>query len=138
MIKIEADGSAKQLYVSTQNISGKYFVGGAIGANIINTNGYNQNMITEPGQSGSTDTATDSSAGNTTKLCYVTLQSTNLWGNANAPTAQYDFNVVNDSDQEMTNWYLKMHFKKGAVTGEQFNNVSVTKMTDHANETVIL
>lgn len=130
----KADGSAKQLYVSTQNISGKYFVGGVIGANIINTNGYNQNMITEPGQSGSTDTATDSSAGNTTKLCYVTLQRTNLWGNANAPTAQYDFNVVNDSDQEMTNWYLKMHFKKGAVTGEQFNNVSVTK-DDESSET---
>lgn len=130
----KADGSAKQLYVSTQNISGKYFVGGVIGANIINTNGYNQNMITEPGQSGSSDTATDSSAGNTTKLCYVTLQRTNLWGNANAPTAQYDFNVVNNSDQEMTNWYLKIHFKKGAVTGEQFNNVSVTK-DDESSET---
>ena len=123
----DTNGTAKKLYVSTQNISGKYFVGGVIGANIINTNGYSQNMVTEPGQSGSSDTATDSSAGNTTKLCYVTLQRTTVWGDATAPNAQYDFNVVNNSDQEMKNWYLKIHLIKGAVTGEQFNNVSVTK-----------
>ena len=134
-----ADGSAKKLHVSTQNISGKYFVGGVIGANIINTNGYSQNMVTEPGQSGSSDTATDSSAGNTTKLCYVTLQRTTVWGDATAPNAQYDFNVVNNSDQEMKNWYLKIHLKKGAVTGEQFNNVSVTKDDESsATETIYI
>lgn len=109
----KADGSAKQLYVSTQNISGKYFVGGVIGANIINTNGYNQNMITEPGQSGSTDVATDSSAGQTSKLCYVTLNRSGIWGSADEPTAQYEYIIHNDSDKPITNWRLVFHVAKG-------------------------
>ena len=109
----KADGSAKQLYVSTQNISGKYFVGGVIGANIINTNGYNQNMITEPGQSGSSDTATDSSAGQTSKLCYVTLNRSSIWGSADEPTAQYEYIIHNDSDKPITNWRLVFHVAKG-------------------------
>lgn len=109
----KADGSAKQLYVSTQNISGKYFVGGVIGANIINTNGYNQNMITEAGQSGSTDTATDSSAGQTSKLCYVTLNRSGIWGSADEPTAQYEYIIHNDSDKPITNWRLVFHVAKG-------------------------
>lgn len=109
----KADGSAKQLYVSTQNISGKYFVGGVIGANIINTNGYNQNMITESGQSGSSDTATDSSAGQTSKLCYVTLNRSRIWGSADEPTAQYEYIIHNDSDKPITNWRLVFHVAKG-------------------------
>lgn len=109
----KADGSAKQLYVSTQNISGKYFVGGVIGANIINTNGYNQNMITEPGQSGSSDVATDSSAGQTSKLCYVTLNRSGIWGSADEPTAQYEYIIHNDSDKPITNWRLVFHVAKG-------------------------
>ena len=109
----KADGSAKQLYVSTQNISGKYFVGGVIGANIINTNGYSQNMITESGQSGSSDTATDSSAGQTSKLCYVTLDRSHIWGSADAPTVQYAYTIHNDSDKPITNWRLVFHVAKG-------------------------
>lgn len=109
----KADGSAKKLYVSTQNISGKYFVGGVIGANIINTNGYNQNMITEAGQSGSTDVATDSSAGQTSKLCYVTLDRSGIWGSADAPAAQYAYTIHNDSDKPITDWRLVFHVAKG-------------------------
>lgn len=108
-----ADGSAKELYVSTQDISGKYFVGGVIGANIINTNGYNQNMITEPGQSGSSDVATDSSAGQTSKLCYVTLNRSGIWGSADEPTVQYEYIIHNDSDKPITNWRLVFHVAKG-------------------------
>ena len=109
----DTNGTAKKLYVSTQNISGKYFVGGVIGANIINTNGYNQNMVTEPGQSGSSDTATDSSAGQTSKLCYVTLDRSNIWGSADAPTVQYAYTIHNDSDKPITNWRLVFHVAKG-------------------------
>lgn len=109
----KADGSAKQLYVSAQNISGKYFVGGVIGANIINTNGYSQNMITESGQSGSSDVATDSSAGQTSKLCYVTLNRSSIWGSADEPTAQYEYIIHNDSDKPITNWRLVFHVAKG-------------------------
>ena len=115
----KADGSAKQLYVSTQNISGKYFVGGVIGANIINTNGYNQNMITEPGQSGSTDTATDSSAGNTTKLCYLDLSVETIWGSADSPTVKYNIQAVNDSDKEISDWYVKIHVKQNVLIDKQ-------------------
>lgn len=115
----KADGSAKQLYVSTQNISGKYFVGGVIGANIINTNGYNQNMITEPGQSGSTDVATDSSAGNTTKLCYLDLSVETIWGSADSPTVKYNIQAVNDSDKEISDWYVKIHVKKNVLIDKQ-------------------
>lgn len=107
------DGTAKKLYVNTQNISGKYFVGGVIGANIINTNGYNQNMITEAGQSESTDVATDSSAGQTSKLCYVTLERSNIWGSADQPTAQYAYTIHNDSDKPITDWRLVFHVAKG-------------------------
>lgn len=135
----KADGSAKQLYVSTQNISGKYFVGGVIGANIINTNGYNQNMITEAGQSGSSDTATDSSAGNTTKLCYVTFQRTDVWGSADSPMAEYKLNVINKSDKKMTNWYIKIHLKKGAVISENLWGVEATKDDEtSATETIYI
>ena len=115
----KADGSAKQLYVSTQNISGKYFVGGVIGANIINTNGYNQNMITEPGQSGSSDTATDSSAGNTTKLCYLDLSVETIWGSADSPTVKYNIQAVNDSDKEISDWYVKIHVKQNVLIDKQ-------------------
>lgn len=115
----KADGSAKQLYVSTQNISGKYFVGGVIGANIINTNGYNQNMITEPGQSGSTDTATDSSAGNTTKLCYLDLSVETIWGSADSPTVKYNIQAVNDSDKEISDWYVKIHVQQNVLIDKQ-------------------
>ncbi len=107
----KADGSAKQLYVSTQNISGKYFVGGVIGANIINTNGYSQNMVTEPGQSGSSDMATDSSAGNTTKLCYVTLNEYKHF--SDGKSGQFYFTVHNESDNPITSWYIVMHVPKG-------------------------
>lgn len=107
----KADGSAKQLYVSTQDISGKYFVGGVIGANIINTNGYNQNMITEAGQSGSSDVATDSSAGNTTKLCYVTLNEYTHF--SDGKSGEFYFTVHNESDNPITSWYIVMHVPKG-------------------------
>lgn len=113
------EGSAKRLYAGTQNISGKYFVGGVIGANIINTNGYNQNMITEPGQSGSTDTATDSSAGNTTKLCYLDLSVETIWGSADSPTVKYNIQAVNDSDKEISDWYVKIHVKKNVLIDKQ-------------------
>ena len=113
------DGSTKKLYVSTQNISGKYFVGGVIGANIINTNGYNQNMITEPGQSGSSDMATDSSAGNTTKLCYLDLSVETIWGSADSPTVKYNIQAVNDSDKEISDWYVKIHVKQNVLIDKQ-------------------
>ena len=100
----KADGSAKKLHVSTQNISGKYFVGGVIGANIINTNGYSQNMVTEPGQSGSSDTATDSSAGQTTDKCYVTLERTNQ--SENEPCVWLNYTIHNDSENRITDWKL--------------------------------
>lgn len=100
----KADGSAKQLYVSTQNISGKYFVGGVIGANIINTNGYNQNMITEPGQSGSTDVATDSSAGQTTDKCYVTFERVDQA--EDQPFVWLDYTIHNESENRITDWKL--------------------------------
>lgn len=116
----KADGSAKQLYVSTQNISGKYFVGGVIGANIINTNGYNQNMITEPGQSGSTDTATDSSAGQTSKLCYVKLARTNMGYNNGKVYMDYTYTIINDSDKPLYNWSLKFHFAKGTIVTNNY------------------
>ncbi len=115
----KADGSAKKLHVSTQNISGKYFVGGVIGANIINTNGYSQNMVTEPGQSGSSDTATDSSAGNTTKLCYLDLSVETIWGSADSPTVKYNIQAVNDSDKEISDWYIKLHVKQNVLIDKQ-------------------
>ena len=135
----KADGSAKQLYVSTQNISGKYFVGGVIGANIINTNGYSQNMITESGQSGSSDTATDSSAGNTTALCYATLDRTNVykpWGEQTYVWANYNFNVINNSSAKMENWYVKFHVRKASIVEANLYGLKVIRQYDEGNETI--
>lgn len=124
----KADGSAKELYVSTQDISGKYFVGGVIGANIINTNGYNQNVQVEQGQGSSSNVATDSSAGNTTKLCYVTLAVRAYY--YNQPGAQYSFVIHNDSTQSITDWHIVFHFAKNA-------NVQQHPYDMDANKTVI-
>ena len=134
-----ADGSSKQLYVSTQDISGKYFVGGVIGANIINTNGYNQNMITEPGQSGSSDVATDSSAGQTSKLCYVKLLERTSYGYYNGKVyAQYTYAIYNDSDNDLYNWSMKLHLAKGADAN--LNNAdggSTTVREENEKETIV-
>lgn len=134
----KADGSAKKLHVSTQNISGKYFVGGVIGANIINTNGYSQNMVTEPGQSGSSDTATDSSAGNTTKLCYVTLQRETVGYYDGKVRAQYTYVIHNESDNLLYNWSMKLHLGKGA-DADLYNadGGSTTLREETEKETVI-
>ena len=69
--------------------------------------GITRTWITEPGQSGSTDTATDSSAGNTTKLCYLDLSVETIWGSADSPTVKYNIQAVNDSDKEISDWYVK-------------------------------
>lgn len=134
----KADGSAKQLYVSTQNISGKYFVGGVIGANIINTNGYNQNMITEPGQSGSTDVATDSSAGNTTKLCYLDLSVVTIWGSADSLNVKYNIQAVNDSDKEISDWYVKMHVKKNVLIDKQLWGWQLVEEIENSEKSEII
>ena len=104
------DGSAKKLYVSTQNISGKYFVGGVIGANIINANGYTGNKTTEAGENNSSNVATDSSAGYTTSLCYVTLTQTS---GVYTPSTDYSFKIHNESSKQMDNWYLVFYLPKG-------------------------
>ncbi|MEI3186307.1 MAG: type II secretion system protein [Lachnospiraceae bacterium] len=109
----KADGSAKQLYVSTQNISGKYFVGGVIGANIINTNGYNQNVQVEQGQGDSSNLADGTSAGNTSKLCYVTL--TEYTHFSDGKSGQFYFTVHNDSDKKIDSWYIVMHVPNGTT-----------------------
>lgn len=109
----KADGSAKQLYVSTQNISGKYFVGGVIGANIINTNGYNQNVQVEQGQGDSSNVADGTSAGNTSKLCYVTL--TEYTHFSDGKSGQFYFTVHNDSDKKIYSWYIVMHVPNGTT-----------------------
>lgn len=109
----KADGSAKQLYVSTQNISGKYFVGGVIGANIINTNGYNQNVQVEQGQGDSSNVADGTSAGNTSKLCYVTL--TEYTHFSDGKSGQFYFTVHNDSDKKIDSWYIVMHVPNGTT-----------------------
>lgn len=120
-----ADGTAKNLYVSTQNISGKYFVGGVIGANIINTNGYNQNVQVEQGQGSSSNVATDSSAGNTTELCYVTLAIRSYY--YNQPGALYSFVIHNDSAQSITDWHIVFHFGKNANVQQQPQNMDTNK-----------
>lgn len=104
------DGSAKKLYVNTQNISGKYFVGGVIGANIINTNGYTGNKTIEAGENNSSNVATDSSAGYTTSLCYVTLTQTS---GVYTPSTDYSFKIHNESSKQMDNWYLVFYLPKG-------------------------
>ena len=109
-----ADGTAKNITSSVNEISGKYFVGGSIGGNIINTNGYAGNMQTEPGTTGSTDVATDSSAGQTTDKCYVELKSDRVWGSADTPTRQYSYTIYNNSEEKITNWKLVFHVAKGA------------------------
>lgn len=109
----KADGSAKQLYISTQNISGKYFVGGVIGANIINTNGYNQNVQVEQGQGDSSNVADGTSAGNTSKLCYVTL--TEYTHFSDGKSGQFYFTVHNDSDKKIDSWYIVMHVPNGTT-----------------------
>lgn len=109
----KADGSAKQLYVSTQNISGRYFVGGVIGANIINTNGYNQNVQVEQGQGDSSNVADGTSAGNTSKLCYVTL--TEYTHFSDGKSGQFYFTVHNDSDKKIDSWYIVMHVPNGTT-----------------------
>lgn len=109
----KADGIAKQLYVSTQNISGKYFVGGVIGANIINTNGYNQNVQVEQGQGDSSNVADGTSAGNTSKLCYVTL--TEYTHFSDGKSGQFYFTVHNDSDKKIDSWYIVMHVPNGTT-----------------------
>ena len=122
-----ATGSAELSGTDDTNTNGRNdnyvigcsYVGGVIGANIINTNGYNQNMITEPGQSGSTDTATDSSAGNTTKLCYLDLSVETIWGSADSPTVKYNIQAVNDSDKEISDWYVKIHVQQNVLIDKQ-------------------
>lgn len=104
------DGSAKKLYVSTQNISGKYFVGGVIGANIINANGYTGNKTTEVGGDGSSNAADGTSAGNTTKKCYATLEQ-DAYTYAQ-PQAWFNIYIHNESDAAITDWTLILHVGK--------------------------
>ena len=104
------DGSAKKLYVNTQNISGKYFVGGVIGANIINTNGYTGNKTTEVGGDGSSNAADGTSAGNTTKKCYATLEQ-DAYTYAQ-PQAWFNIYIHNESDAAITDWTLILHVGK--------------------------
>lgn len=119
----KADGSAKQLYVSTQDISGKYFVGGVIGANIINTNGYNQNMVTEPGQSGSSDVATDSSAGQTTDKCYVTFERVDQA--EDQPFVWLDYTIHNESENRITDWKLVFNIQNDfEITDGPYNSTA--------------
>lgn len=135
----DTNGTAKKLHVSTQNISGKYFVGGVIGANIINTNGYSQNMVTEPGQSGSSDTATDSSAGQTTALCYATLARKNVykpWGEQTHVWADYDFDVINNCSAQMKNWHVKFHVRKASIVESHLYGLKVIDIYDEGNETI--
>lgn len=106
------DGSAKKLYVSTQNISGKYFVGGVIGANIINTNGYSGNKTIEAGENGdSSNVADGTSAGNTTDLCRVELTMDSPY--QNQPKMFINFKIVNDSQNSMKNWRLVLNVGEG-------------------------
>ncbi len=133
------DGSVKKLYVSTQNISGKYFVGGVIGANIINTNGYTGNKTIEAGENNSSNVATDSSAGNTTDLCYLKLLTRTSAGYYNGKVhAHYTYAIYNKSGKDLYSWYIKMHLPKG-TTGEiysaDFNSKS--RFVDEDNETIL-
>lgn len=130
-----ADGTAKKLYVSTQNISGKYFVGGVIGANIINTNGYNQNVQVEQGQGSSSNVATDSSAGQTSKLCYVKLNRTKIAYYGGKVWGDYTYTVYNDSDNSLYNWSVKLHVGKG-TRGSIYGSGDIN-FEDNDKETVI-
>ena len=130
-----ADGTAKNLYVSTQNISGKYFVGGVIGANIINTNGYNQNVQVEQGQGSSSNVATDSSAGQTSKLCYVKLNRTKIAYYGGKVWGDYTYTVYNDSDNSLYNWSVKLHVGKG-TRGSIYGSGDIN-FEDNDKETVI-
>ena len=105
------DGSVKKLYVSTQNISGRYFVGGVIGANIINTNGYSGNKTTEAGENNSSNVADGTSAGNTTDLCRVELTMDSPY--QNQPKMFINFKIVNDSQNSMKNWRLVLNVGEG-------------------------
>ena len=130
-----ADGTAKKLHVSTQNISGKYFVGGVIGANIINTNGYNQNVQVEQGQGSSSNVATDSSAGQTSKLCYVKLNRTKIAYYGGKVWGDYTYTVYNDSDNSLYNWSVKLHVGKG-TRGSIYGSGDIN-FEDNDKETVI-
>ncbi len=130
-----ADGTAKKLHVSTQNISGKYFVGGVIGANIINTNGYNQNVQVEQGQGSSSNVATDSSAGQTSKLCYVKLNRTKIAYYGGKVWGDYTYTVYNDSDNSLYNWSVKLHVGKG-TRGSIYGSGNIN-YEDNDKETVI-
>lgn len=130
-----ADGTAKKLHVSTQYISGKYFVGGVIGANIINTNGYNQNVQVEQGQGSSSNVATDSSAGQTSKLCYVKLNRTKIAYYGGKVWGDYTYTVYNDSDNSLYNWSVKLHVGKG-TRGSIYGSGDIN-FEDNDKETVI-
>lgn len=130
------DGSAKKLYVSTQNISGKYFVGGVIGANIINTNGYSGNKTTEVGESDGKNYADGTSAGQTTSKCYVELKKVTLWGSPSSPQAEYTFTIYNKGELNMKNWHLRFHTRKGAIFSTYFWGLDVNEIPSDT-ETII-
>ncbi len=107
------DGTSRTLSAAPQEVTGKYYVGGSIGGNIINTNGYAQNMVSEAGSGGSSDIATDSSAGQTSDKCYVTLTRQSVgW---NETSAQFEYYIHNDSDQPITDWHLVFHVTAGTT-----------------------
>lgn len=119
------DGSAKKLYVSTQNISGKYFVGGVIGANIINTNGYSGNKTIEAGENGdSSNVADGTSAGNTTNLCYVDY--TTDFFDQYKPQVNLYITIHNSSPNRITNWQLKLHVGEGYSVTDTILNVDTS------------
>ena len=137
------DGSAKKLYVSTQNISGKYFVGGVIGANIINTNGYTGNKTIEAGESDGKNYADGTSAGQTTSKCYVELRerTTGVY----IPSKEYNFYIHNESDNPMENWYLEFSVPKGTTfilnwggtsEAEDIGNMTIIKFYPQHDTTV--
>lgn len=130
------DGSAKKLYVSTQNISGKYFVGGVIGANIINTNGYSGNKTTEVGESDGKNYADGTSAGQTTSKCYVELKKVTLWGPPSSPQAEYTFTIYNKGELNMKNWHLRFHTRKGAIFSTHFWGLDINEIPSDT-ETII-
>lgn len=127
------DGSAKKLYVNTQDISGKYFVGGVIGANIINTNGYSGNKTTEVGESDGKNYADGTSAGQTTSKCYVTMAEKQ--GGVYYPDQEYYITIHNESGNAMKNWHLEICVPKGTTC--DLYGYKDYNLEDKGNQTII-
>lgn len=98
----EDTNTARRINASPETVHGDYFVGGAIGGNVINTMVYNEDAGDTP-DPGTYDNAYDASKKDTEHV-YAQIEKTNQYGTNPNVTLQMSLSIINNSDDTISGW----------------------------------